>query len=157
MGRLFDAFAALCGLRQRATYEGQAAVELEARAGDGGQYAFAVHDSGDDACPLTVDWQPALEAALDDLRAGRGPGVVSSALHNGLASVIVDVAGRIGEPRVVLTGGCFQNVRLSEAAVGALRAHGFEPVWHHNVPPNDGGIAFGQAMWASWMEAMGGT
>ena len=157
VGRLFDAFAALTGLRQRTTYEGQAAMELEAHAGSGGRYTFAVRESGDDACPLIVDWQPALDAALVDLRAGLGPGAVSAALHDGLADAIVDVAVRMGEPRVVLTGGCFQNVRLTEVSVAALRSAGFVPLWHQRVPPNDGGIAFGQAMWASWMETTGGT
>jgi hydrogenase maturation protein HypF len=52
---------------------------------------------------------------------------------------------------VVLTGGCFQNARLTESAVAALRAAGHEPIWHRRVPPNDGGIALGQAAWAAWL------
>jgi hydrogenase maturation protein HypF len=157
VGRLFDAFAALGGLRQRTSYEGQAAAELEAQTGPGGRYAFALRESGDGDCPLVLDWQPALQAALADLRTGVGLGAVSTALHNGLAGAIVDVAVRVGEPRVVLTGGCFQNVRLTEAAVEALRSAGFLPFWHQQVPPNDGGIAFGQAIWAGWMEKTGET
>jgi hydrogenase maturation protein HypF len=54
--------------------------------------------------------------------------------------------------KVVLTGGCFQNRYLTEHAVRALRAAGFRPVWHRRVPPNDGGIALGQAVWAAWEE-----
>ena len=80
---------------------------------------------------------------------------MAGALHNGLADAIASVAERIGERRVVLTGGCFQNARLTTTAVGALRAAGFEPVWHRRVPPNDGGIALGQAAWAAWSEQGG--
>jgi hydrogenase maturation protein HypF len=152
VGRLFDAFAALGGLRQHATYEGQAAAELEWAAGeraDNAGYTFAIrHQSRDSA--MVVDWQPALEAALADLRGGAAAGTLSERLHAGLAKAIVAVACRIGLNRVALTGGCFQNARLTEAAVIALREAGFEPVWHRQVPPNDGGIALGQAAWAGW-------
>jgi hydrogenase maturation protein HypF len=154
-GRLFDAFAALCGLRQRASYEGQAAAELEWAAGDraaGHRYEFSVRQAKQGEAPLIVDWQPALESSLADLRAGGDTGMVSEALHNGLASAIAEVACRIGEHRVVLSGGCFQNARLTEVAVAALRARGFEPIWHRRVPPNDGGIALGQVTWAAWCE-----
>jgi hydrogenase maturation protein HypF len=160
MGRLFDAFASLCGIRQRTNYEGQAAVQLEALVGlgarPGQRYAFPVRDSGGDACPLIVDWQPALEAALTDLRRAAAVVAVGAAFHAGLANAVVDVARRVAEPRVVLTGGCFQNVRLTEATVVALRSAGFTPVWHERIPPNDGGIAFGQAVWTGWRERTGG-
>jgi hydrogenase maturation factor HypF (carbamoyltransferase family) len=62
------------------------------------------------------------------------------------------VAIRIGQKSVILTGGCFQNARLTEATVAALRDAGCEPVWHQRVPPNDGGLALGQAVWAAWIE-----
>jgi hydrogenase maturation protein HypF len=101
---------------------------------------------------LIINWQPALEALLADRRAGVGVGAISAAVHAGLAAAIVAVAERTGERRVALTGGCFQNMRLTEAAVAALRTAGFEPVWHQRIPPNDGGIAFGQAAWAAWRE-----
>ncbi|MGE0333994.1 MAG: carbamoyltransferase HypF [Gammaproteobacteria bacterium] len=159
-GRLFDAFAALTGLRQCASYEGQAAAELE-WAGEGhaiaGRYEFPVREASDEEAALVVDWQPPLEAVLADLRAGAMPGAVSVALHNGLAAAIVEVARRTRERRVVLTGGCFQNARLTEATVAALQAAGLEPIWHRHVPPNDGGIALGQAVWAAWTEQRGET
>ena len=155
MGRLFDAFAALCGLFQRTSYEGQAAAELEWSAGDratGRRYDFPVRETADETRRLMVNWQPALDALLADLRAGTEVGAISEALHNGLAAAIVEIAGRVAERRVVLTGGCFQNTRLTEAAIVALRVGGFEPIWHRRVPPNDGGIALGQAAWAAWAE-----
>jgi len=154
-GRLFDAFAALCGLRQRASYEGQAAAELEWAADEAAPtrpYQFSLREAMGPEGPLVLDWQPALEMALGDLRAGRALSVISAALHNGLAQAITTIATRIGQARVVLTGGCFQNLRLTEAALSALRATGFEPIFHHRVPPNDGGIALGQAVWTAWSD-----
>lgn len=159
VGRLFDAFAALAGLRLRSSYEGQAAAELEAAAGDqqtGPCYAFPV--STDREGVAIIDWQPALLALLADLRATAKIASISFAFHEGLAAAIVEVARCVGERRVVLSGGCFQNVRLTEAAVRALRAAGFEPFWHQRIPPNDGGLSLGQAAWAARvMQDMGGT
>ena len=71
---------------------------------------------------------------------------MAAAFHNALIEALIDVAQRVGEPRVVLTGGCFQNRYLTERAIGRLRHAGFEPVWHQHVPPNDGGLAFGQGV-----------
>jgi len=71
------------------------------------------------------------------------------AFHNGLVESIVAVARRIGEERVVLSGGCFQNRYLTEQTVTRLQAEGFRPYWHQRIPPNDGGIALGQILAAS--------
>ena len=162
-GRLFDAFAALCGLRQRISHEGQAAAELEWAADcdeAGRRYEIPVREATEDGI-LIVDWQPALEAALGDLRGGASggasAGAVSAALHRGLAAAIAAVARMVGERCVVLTGGCFQNARLTEATVALLREQGHDPAWHRLVPPNDGGIALGQAAWAAWCEGWGGA
>jgi len=155
-GRLLDAFASLCGLCQVNAYEGQAASMLEWAAGDQppeAAYPFTVAEAPDGM--LVVDWQPALEEALADLRAGAPTASIAAAVHDGLVAAIGGVAERVGEPRVVLSGGCFQNVRLTEGAVALLGRHGFEPVWHRRIPPNDGGIALGQAVWAGWIEETG--
>ncbi|MDE2133203.1 MAG: carbamoyltransferase HypF [Alphaproteobacteria bacterium] len=153
MGRLFDGFAALCDLRQHASYEGQAAAEFEWAATEAQTpYEFALCPGARKDAPFVLDWKPALDTLLGDRRCGVAAGAVSAAFHDGLAAAIVSVARRIGERRVVLTGGCFQNVRLTEAAVAALRAAGHEPIWHRRVPPNDGGIALGQAVWAACTE-----
>lgn len=159
-GRLFDAFSAVCGLRQRASYEGQAAAELEWIAEDnasGRRYEFSVREPMRRDAPLIVDWQPALEAAIGDLRASARVGAVSEGLHSGLAAAITEVASRIGQRRVILSGGCFQNARLTEAAVAVLRDAACEPIWHQRVPPNDGGLALGQAVWAAWTERASGV
>lgn len=152
-GRLFDGFAALCGLRQRSDYEGQAAAELEWAADGcdtGHAYDLPLRDDGDGR--LVIDWHPPLTGALADLADGATPGFVSAALHNGLARAIAAVAVRIGLRQVVLTGGCFQNRRLTGSAVVALRGAGLAPFWHARIPPNDGGIAVGQAAWTAWHE-----
>jgi hydrogenase maturation protein HypF len=150
VGRLFDAVAALAGLRQVASYEGEAACALEWAAAQRSREAYAFPLLAADDEILTIDWAPALEAILADVRSGAEAGDISAALHAGLTASIVAVAERVGEPRVALTGGCFQNARLAEGAVSALRSAGFEPLWHRQVPPNDGGLALGQAVWAAW-------
>jgi len=154
-GRLFDAFAALCGLRQRASYEGQAAAELE-WAAEGHPYLpgyeFPIREPSNSRDPSIVDWQEALAAAIADWRAGATAPAISAAFHHGLARAIAEMAVRIGERRVILTGGCFQNARLTESVVAALQDVDCEPIWHQRVPPNDGGLALGQAAWAAWSE-----
>ena len=153
-GRLFDGLAALVGLFPRVTYEAQAAIALEfaADAGDHGAYPVAVGRgpaAGDTtaggAAPLTVDWQPLVEATLADLARGVARGVIAARIHAGLADAIAAVAAAVGEPRVVLSGGCLQNRLLLEGATRRLRAAGHEVLLHRQVPPNDGGIALGQA------------
>ncbi|MFA5027104.1 MAG: carbamoyltransferase HypF, partial [Candidatus Methylomirabilota bacterium] len=145
-GRLFDGVAALLGLRQRTTYEGQAAMELEWLA-DGAAtdavYPCPISASGP---PHLLDWAPLLDALLRDLSAGRPPAVIARIVHNSLAEAIVAVAQLAKEARVVLTGGCFQSRLLTEQTVGRLRAAGFRPYWHQRIPPNDGGIALGQIL-----------
>jgi hydrogenase maturation protein HypF len=70
--------------------------------------------------------------------------LISAKFHNTLVEVIVSVARRVGQPRVALSGGCFQNRYLTERAAARLEAEGFRPYWHQPIPPNDGGIALGQ-------------
>lgn len=145
-GRLFDAVASLTGLCQRITFEGQAAMELEfAIKGEKTDdvYPFKVSGAGRQSV-LLVDWEPMVWGILSDLKEGRPLSTISARFHNTLAEIIVDVAWRIGEQRIVLTGGCFQNRYLTERAVYRLEAERFRPYWHQRVPPNDGGISLGQ-------------
>lgn len=143
-GRLFDAVAALCGLHPRADYEGQAAVALECSASvalEGGAYAFGTSVEGG---VVVVDWEPMLRELLGDLERGGALPCVARRLHDTLAEMIVAQAKHVGERRVVLSGGCFQNRVLTERALLRLRACGFKPFWHRSVPPGDGGLALGQ-------------
>lgn len=93
-----------------------------------------------------VDWEPMIREILADLERGRAVGDIAAAFHNTLADIVVRVAQLVGEPRVALTGGCFQNRLLTELAVTHLREAGFQPIWHQRIPPNDGGLAVGQIL-----------
>jgi hydrogenase maturation protein HypF len=145
-GRLFDAVASLVDIRQRVSFEGQAAMELEF-ALDGVEtdesYPISISEAVEEV-PLRVDWSPMIRAILKDTESGARAGVISARFHNALAEAVVGIAKRIGRERVVLSGGCFQNRYLTERAVGRLQAEGFRAYWHQRVPPNDGGIALGQ-------------
>ena len=150
-GRLFDAVAALIGLRQCASFEGQAAMELEfvqQNVNSDRCYPFRITEVTGEAgeSERIIDLKLTISAILDDIRAGVAMSEVSAAFHNTLAEMIVNMARCVGEKRVILTGGCFQNKTLLERTIDRLRAEGFSPYWHRNIPPNDGGIALGQVM-----------
>lgn len=154
MGRLFDAVAAWLDLSRRTTFEGEAAMALEFAVDETcavDPYPFALRPSGSG---LVIDWAPMLEALRADRAVGAPAGRVASRFHDTLAAVAAGAAGRAGERRVLLTGGCFQNKTLTERVVAALRRGGHEPFWHREVPPNDGGIALGQIV-AARQEAGG--
>jgi hydrogenase maturation protein HypF len=85
-----------------------------------------------------------IRAILADLARAAPISQISARFHNALAETIITVAKDVGQPRVVLSGGCFQNRYLTERTVHRLREEGFQPYWHQRVPPNDGGIALGQ-------------
>jgi hydrogenase maturation protein HypF len=144
-GRLFDAIGALMGFHQRSSFEGQAAMALEF-ATDGHEsnrsYDFGIVTSDNGA--TIADWEPMVRAILEDLNVGLCAKEIAAGLHNTLVKIIVRMCEIAGEERVVLTGGCFQNRYLTEHAIVALRKSGFRPYWHRQIPPNDGGIAFGQ-------------
>jgi len=137
MGRLFDAAAALLGVRERVTYEGQAAIELEQLAGSRAAAPY----------PWRFGSGPNLVAALhDDLAAGRPREEVAAAFHETVAAAAAGACAEAGEPRtVVLSGGSFQNLRLLESTRRLLVELGFRVLSHRLVPPNDGGISYGQA------------
>ncbi len=146
-GRLFDAVASLVGLRQRLSFESQAAMELEfaIQPGIDGTYPFDLRNEA----PRVVDWQPAIEQIVSNLQCGEPAGAIAARFHNTLAEMVVAVAREVGEAKVVLTGGCFQNRYLTERCIDRLSAEGFRPYWHQRVPPNDGGIALGQVIAAA--------
>jgi hydrogenase maturation protein HypF len=148
-GRLFDAVAALLGLRFVNAYEGQAAIELEGvaeGAAPSGRYPFALSDAGGRS---TLDFRPMVEAILADLAGGQPRSVMARRFHDTLAEAAADVCTAIrresGTDRVVLSGGVFQNKLLTEGLHALLTARGFRVYTHRLVPPNDGGLALGQA------------
>lgn len=100
---------------------------------------------------FVFDWEPMLLQILRDRQRGESPGLMAARFHNTLAQVAVEFARLAGQHQVVLSGGCFQNKILLERIVLRLREAGFDPCWHQRVPPNDGGVALGQVVAASWM------
>ncbi|MGE5407565.1 MAG: carbamoyltransferase HypF, partial [Syntrophothermus sp.] len=144
MGRLFDAVGALCGAPARVTYEGQAAMELEAMADVAERGAYELPLRGEMLDPL-----PALDAAHADLAAGAPPRAVAARFHNGVAAATAaacaDLAAAHGLDVVVLSGGVFQNRLLLERTLAALDGRGLRVLVPERLPPNDGGISFGQA------------
>lgn len=141
VGRLFDGASALLGVGLRSSFEGQAAMALEfAAEDDTASYPFSIEGN-----PLRVDWGPLMTALLADGRNGISVGRRAGRFHNTLIEIMVALANRAGEKRVVLSGGCFQNRRLLTGAVRRLSKEGFEVLYHRHVPTNDGGLALGQA------------
>jgi len=147
-GRLFDAVASLIGLRQQASFEGQAAMEMEFAVQSGVVEAYPF--SFGEGLPVVIDWEPAIRGILQDRQSGKSGGIIAAKFHNMLVEAIVAVARKIGEPKVVLSGGCFQNRYLTERTIGRLQQENFRPYWHQRVPPNDGGIALGQVAAVAW-------
>jgi hydrogenase maturation protein HypF len=146
-GRLFDAVAAVLGVRDRVNYEGQAAIELEQRADarERGTYPALLSDGS----PFTIRGADLVAAVVADLRAGAGVPAIAGRFHNAVAGLVAAGAVRLRETTglttVALSGGVFQNLLLLERAVAGLEAEGFAVLVHHRVPPNDGGISLGQA------------
>ena len=164
MGRLFDGVAALLDLHQTVSFEAEAAMALEfvADGGEGGAYPLPLvelkirdqrlkikgephgqsliinHQS------LILDWRPLISAILADLDQRVPIPTIAARFHNALIEAIVAVAHRVGEPRVALSGGVWQNRLLTERATSSLRENGFEVILHRQVPPNDGGVSLGQ-------------
>jgi hydrogenase maturation protein HypF len=136
MGRLFDAVAALLGVRDTVSYEGQAAIELEQLAGDCASEPYAWR-FGDGAALVG--------AVHEDLAAGRPRAQIAAAFHEAVAEGAAAACAEIGGETVVLTGGTFQNLRLLASTRARLERHGFRVLSHRLVPPNDGGISYGQA------------
>jgi hydrogenase maturation protein HypF len=138
VGRLFDAVACLAGLARESRFEGQAAMLLENEIG-----ALRTEE----AYPLADgNWAPLIEAVLADVRAGVLVPRIAVRFHNALVNWIVEVAARESLKQVVLSGGVFQNRYLRERASIVLESRGFQVHTHRQVPPNDGGIALGQAV-----------
>lgn len=171
MGRLFDAVASLAGVRHVNRHEAEAALDLETLAGGGlprdvgpgppggvlagdidgaGGYRLGVEPTATGV--VVVTWRGLVAAVVADVAAGVGAAVIAARFHAAVARVVGAVCRRVSRagdtPVVGLTGGVFQNAVLTEATVAVLRHAGFEAALHRCVPPNDGGLALGQAVLA---------
>ena len=158
-GRLFDAVAAILGIRDEISYEGQAAIELEQFADPGETSAYHAgiitgSETGSAAGePFRAHGADLVRAVVEDLTAGVSREVIAARFHNGLARLIeggcVLLRDRNGPTTVALSGGVFQNMLLLRRTVSRLEARGFRVLVHSRVPCNDGGISLGQAVVAA--------
>jgi hydrogenase maturation protein HypF len=143
MGRLFDAVAALIGVRQHVNYEAQAAMEMEALVDQTVSEAYPINIED-----MIIDPSPIFAALVGDVRAGVSPGMMAVRFHNAIANVVIEVSDRLRDVHniqdVVLSGGVWQNMVLLQKSVTLLREKGYTVWVHRIVPANDGGIALGQ-------------
>lgn len=150
-GRLFDGVSALLGLRRQSTFEGQAAMDVEfaadGAAGKAETWPMPVGTMPNGA--LVLDWRPMI-GALIGARERSDAGTLAARFHASLAAAIGSVARNVGASTVALSGGCFQNARLLTGATRSLESAGCTVLRHHLLPPNDGGLAAGQALGALW-------
>ncbi|WP_437972637.1 carbamoyltransferase HypF [Sorangium sp. So ce295] len=151
VGRLFDGVAALAGLRGAASFEGQAAMELEClaeAAGEQAGYPLPLR-AGAPGMPAVLDFGPLIDAVLGDRRDGVPPGVIAARFHAALVDVAEALAAASGLGRVVLAGGCFQNALLAASIRERLAARGVEVFTPRLYPPGDGGLSLGQVLVAA--------
>ncbi len=159
-GRLFDAVAALIGLRTKANFEAQAAMELEACCEDeldqldAGEYPFSIKEGES----LEIGTGPLFQRIVADLNNGVSRETISSRFHSGLVSMLADLACRIsretGIRDVCFSGGCFLNARLTLGLDRLLRSRGLHIYKHSQVPCGDGGLSLGQALIASYVDTL---
>ncbi|MBA2763547.1 MAG: carbamoyltransferase HypF [Thermoleophilaceae bacterium] len=146
-GRLFDAAAAILGLRTEVSYEGQAAAELEGAADLGERSSYELEFVGDD--PLVLDPRSLLRELVADRDSGTDLALTAARFHNGLAAGIASACARLAEAggldTVALSGGVFQNRLLLERTSEQLVGAGLRVLRPVRLPPNDGGISYGQA------------
>jgi hydrogenase maturation protein HypF len=157
-GRLFDAIAALLGVRDEVNYEGQAAIELEQLAGtsESGSYRARLRDDGG---LIEIAATDLVAAAADDLTAGVARDVIAARFHNAVCDLITATClilrERTGQSTIALSGGVFQNLMLLTNVADKLAERGFSVLTHSRVPCNDGGISLGQAVVAAARDSGG--
>jgi hydrogenase maturation protein HypF len=151
MGRLFDAVAALAGVRDVASYEAQAALELEwlaASVAPDSCYPFELVDSAPDQEPMQVDTRPLIRAVWRDAEVGADAGQIGRRFHSTLVEIIVAVCNRLRQltqiDAVTLSGGVFMNALLTVETDRRLRRAGFRVFRHQLTPPSDGSLSLGQ-------------
>jgi hydrogenase maturation protein HypF len=151
-GRLFDAVASMLGLRQKVSFEGQAAMQLEMLADPTVSKPYPYRLTND-AGLIHFDPSPMVDAIVTDLGSNCSQAKIAGRFHLSLAAMVEEVCSQLRETtgidQVVLSGGVFQNCLLTEMTVARLTGSGFRTLTHTLVPPNDGGLALGQAVIAA--------
>jgi len=142
VGRLFDGVASILGIRQRVSFEGQTAMELEfSTRRTKTYYEYEIIRQG---ALFEIDWRPMIREMIRELKIGKSRSVMAMKFHRTLVISALELARALGHDRVFLSGGCFQNrvlMRLFVGEAGNIRVY-----WHQRVPPNDGGLCLGQAV-----------
>lgn len=144
MGRLFDGVSSLLDCCQINDYEGHAAIVLEALVGNQGPN-YSIHLNKKETI-WQMDWRELIQRIIEDKKRGVDVAEIAFGFHQSLAKVIVALAQKASLPTVLLTGGVMQNKVLLEMSIDGLKQAGFKPYWHHQIPPNDSGLAVGQLM-----------
>jgi len=146
VGRLFDAISSLLGIRQNISYEGQAAMELEFVANNMPckPYPFRIKENG--IPRYLIDWRETINAVVEDIEEGKERSEISSRFHATLVEAAKRIAENVGERKVALSGGVFQNALMVKLCRNVLSKGGFEVYTHQRIPPNDGGISLGQTI-----------
>lgn len=152
MGRLFDAVAAMIGIRDHVAYEGQAAIELEWKTGNDNHdsYNFDLMENNcrDDSSKqpsYLIQIKPMINAILQDVQSAKPTEIIATRFHNTLVEIIASLANMQHEKRIALSGGCFQNQYLLHHCIQRLEEDDYDVYWHKQIPTNDGGISLGQA------------
>ena len=145
VGRMFDAVSSILNIHQRISFEGQAAMELEFMLDNvATDKYYEIPVTQDDSGLYILDWSGMYRAIITDFDNNVDPAEISARFHNSLVEAIITIVSAIKIKTVVLSGGCFQNKYLTERSIARLTDEGYDPVWHRQVPPNDGGISLGQ-------------
>lgn len=148
MGRLFDGISSITGLKHKVSYHAQAAIALEQSAlwsNESMAYPFTIKDK-------IIDYRPMIKGILNDLKSEVPKEAIAKKFHNSVIEIIISLSGSIrnemGITKVALSGGVFQNEILLGGAFNELKERGFTPLIHQLVPPNDGGVSLGQAVFS---------
>jgi hydrogenase maturation protein HypF len=154
-GRLFDAVSSIMNISNYASYEGKAAMQLEfsimnSKTGDSYPFEIKKEKISENDFKYIADWEPMIREIIKDVsKKKQTSGIIATKFHNTLSEIIVSIAKRVNNKRVVLSGGCFQNKYLIEKTITLLQRKGFQVYWHQRVPTNDGGISLGQIKYVS--------
>ena len=141
-GRLFDAVSSLIGITDYSNFEGQAAMKLEFAIENGINEFYEFEFRKKEI--VIIDWEKIIKGILEDLEKGVSKNKISAKFHNTLTEIIVEFARLTNQRKVLLSGGCFQNVYILERTIHRLKEENYQVYWHQRVPTNDGGISFGQ-------------
>lgn len=156
-GRIFDGISSILGIRHKINYEGQAAMELEfsiREKEDEKPYNFSIKKQGDEngGSSYIIGWEEMIISIVEDIMKKKPVGIISFKFHLTMCEIIKEIAKASKEKIVLLSGGCFQNLFLLEKTKEILEKDGFLVYFNQRIPPNDGGVAFGQVVALNYLK-----